>query len=118
MACYYCYWGWPKVIADIYNKALKKLEGDELPLNYGPAHIVWDDENFDQAEWCLENFDKYTEGFSEDELAIVKESLLELSNVPMEIREYIPDDYDDEHPENYPPAKEMEFVKILEFSYA
>ena len=65
--CWYCYWGWPKQIAEIYKKALKELDGYSAPLHFGPAHIVWDDENFDSGEWCLEHFDDYKGDYSEEE---------------------------------------------------
>jgi hypothetical protein len=48
--CWFCYWGWPKPVADIYLKALAKLDGYDSPLHFGPAHIIWDDENFDRAD--------------------------------------------------------------------
>lgn len=80
------YRGWPKPVADIYQKALQALDGYESPLHYGPAHIVWDDENFDSAEWCLENFDKYKGDYSDADLAIVKKSLEELVALPLETR--------------------------------
>lgn len=109
--CWYCYWGWPKIIADIYDHALSELDNYSDPLHFGPAHIVWEDENFDQAEWCLENFDKYKGGFTEKELTIVKQSLEELSKVPINLRDIVPDDYDLEYPENFPPPKDVKMVK-------
>ena len=33
-------WGWPKAVADIYDKALSDLQGEMSPLHYGPAHII------------------------------------------------------------------------------
>jgi hypothetical protein len=116
MLCWFCYWGWPKVIDDIYQQALSKLDGDEKPLCFGPAHVVWEDENFDSAEWCLENFDKYSQGHSEQELAVVKWSLEELAKVPMSTRtvarEYndAVDADQDVHPKDYPPPKGMEMA--------
>lgn len=110
--CWYCYWGWPKPVADIYKKALDKLDGDDTPLLYGPAHIVWEDENFDSAEWCLEHFYEYKHGYNYFELEIVKQSLKELKDLPLEIREIVPEDYDEEHPELFPPPSNMEMIKI------
>lgn len=91
---------WPKKIQDIYNEALRRLgsNGDdskETPLHFGPAHIVWEDSNFGSAEWCLENFDRYTDGFTKEEMDIVKWSLQELAKLPIEEREIEPDDNDD-----------------------
>ena len=76
------YHEWPKEIADIYKKALEKLDGDIMPLNFGPAHIVWADDNFDAAEWCLEHFDEYAGEHTAAELKIVKWSLTELIKIP------------------------------------
>lgn len=90
---------WPKEIQDIYSEALRRLgsNGDdskETSLHFGPAHIVWEDGNFDSAEWCLENFDRYTDRFTKEEMDIVKWSLQELVKLPLEIREI--DYYEDE----------------------
>jgi len=109
--CWYCHWGWPKVVADIYDKALSELDGYDSPLHFGPAHIVWEDENFDSAEWCLEHFDEYTGDYSLEDLAIVKRSLEELAAVPVNDRCVEPDDYDDEHPALFPPPKGVEMVR-------
>lgn len=110
--CWYCHWGWAKPVAEIYKRALDDLGGDSTPLHYGPAHVVWDDENFDLAQGCLDDFEKYGAGFSERELAIVRRSLEELASLPMEERDIWPDDYDGIHPENYPPS--VETVKVWE----
>ena len=111
--CWYCYWGWPKIVAKIYQRALTKLEGDESPLHYGPAHIVWSDENFDSAEWCLEHFDDYKSDYSDSDLMIVRESLEELAKLPLDIRCIQPEDYDGEHPELYLPPKDIEMIEGL-----
>ena len=113
MICWYCYWGWAKAVADIYAKALEALGGDNSALNYGPAHIVWDDENFDSAEWCLEHFDEYRFDHSDEDLEIVKQSLIELAAIPMEDRCIEPDDYDEMHPELFPPADGVEVVQPI-----
>jgi hypothetical protein len=83
-ACWFCYWGWPKQIADIYDEAVELL-GDYLLLEYGPAHIVWGDENFDSAQWCLDHFEDYDRDYwerTQDELDIIKWSLIELLKLP------------------------------------
>ncbi len=108
--CWYCYWGWPEPIADIYKKALRKLNGANDVLHYGPAHIVWEDESFGSAKWCLENFKKGD--LSERELDVVRWSLQELIKLPANILNTCPDDYDDEHPELYPPPNGMKMVQI------
>ncbi len=109
--CWSCYWGWPKPVADIYDKALIELDGDESPLHYGPGHVVWADENFDHAEWCLENFDRYRGDYSESDLGIVKQSLVELSELPIDTRCIVPDDYDGKNPKLFPPPKNVEVVR-------
>ena len=108
--CWYCYWGWAKPVAEIYTAALEALGGDSDPLHFGPAHIVWEDENWDSARWCLDNFEKYPGDNSAEELAIVRWSLEELEKLPIEQREIEPEDYDGQHPERYPPT--VEVVKV------
>lgn len=105
--CWYCYWGWSKPVMDIYKKALKNLGRDNHPLIYGPSHVVWADENFESAEWCLKHFDAYKNDCSVDELAIVYQSLIELTKLPLSVRCPKPDNYDEEHPELWPPKIEM-----------
>ena len=109
--CWYCHWGWPKLVADIYDKAVKALDGDKFPLSFGPSHIVWEDENFDAAERCLEHFDEWKGDFSLEDLEIVRTSLKELAAIPLHIRDCEPDDYDGENPGMYPPSKDMVMVK-------
>lgn len=91
---------WPKEIQDIYKEACRRLGSDgeypsNVPLHFGPAHIVWEDGNFDSAEWCLENFDRYTDRFTKEEMDVVKWSLQELVKLPLEVREVEIDDDDD-----------------------
>ncbi len=113
MICWYCYWGWPKPVADIYLKALGMLEGDDSPLKFGPSHAVWEDENFEMAKRRLSySRDKYKDRFTDEELAIVRWSLEELDKLPVELVDIWPDDYDGQHPENYPPPDDTEMVKV------
>jgi hypothetical protein len=108
--CWYCHWGVSKPVAEIYQEALRRLGGDDTPLLYGPAHIVWDDYNFHCADKCIEDFDLYKGDYGEEELAVVRWSLEELLKLPEEVREIEPDDYDTQHPESHPPT--VEVVKI------
>lgn len=105
--CWYCHWGWPATVRHIYKKAAEELKvigsGTE-PLNYGPGHVVWDDENFDSAEWCIEHFSEFDHDLSAAEREIVMRSLVELAKVPKEFRCTEPEDYDGEHPQVYPPG--------------
>ncbi len=113
MICWYCHWGWPKLVAEIYQRALKALDGQDSPLNYGPGHVVWADENFELAEVCLKEFENYSHqlDYSEHELLIARQSLEELSKLPLSVKCVEPEDYDGEHPELFPPAKGIEMVK-------
>lgn len=109
--CWYCHWGWSEPVAAIYEKALNDLEGEDSTLLYGPAHIVWADENWDQAQSCLDDWDELIESYSSDgmgpfkseDLEIVKRSLQELIALPQDQVEIEPDDYDGMNPKNYPP---------------
>jgi hypothetical protein len=114
MICWYCFWGWPKQVADIYCEALAALDGCDSLLLYGPGHIVWSDENWDSAQWCLDHFEEYwgSHDPTPEEKRIVRESLEKLLLVPEEIRMCEPDDYDGEHPENFPPPAGIEMVKL------
>lgn len=110
--CWYCYWGWAKPVAEIYKISVEMLGGDDSPLHYGPSHIVWADENWGSAEWCLKHFDEYKGDILAEDLRTIKWSLEELAKLPMEVREIVPDDYDDMHPENYPPAEGVKVEKV------
>lgn len=112
MICWYCHWGWAAPVAEIYRQAVYKLEENETPLHYGPAHIVWSDENWDSVDWCLEHFDENKGENSEADLAVVRWSLEELAKLPLDQIEIEPEDYDGENPEKYPPPPGVEVVKV------
>ena len=109
--CYWCHWGWPKPIRDIYDDCMTRV--GESPLLYGPSHIVWADENWDSAQWCLDHCAEYENDYSamsnDDVLAIVRESLERLLAVPHEFK-VEPGGYDgDKHdPADFPPPKHWE----------
>lgn len=122
MICWYCYWGWPKQVADIYLK-YADLIGDWAALDFGPGHIAWSDENFDDGsiQFCID----YESEFRMDEcfaagagvsqtkaLRLTVESLRELLAVPEDIRCCEPEGYDGEHPENFPPPDGIQMVRI------
>jgi hypothetical protein len=75
---------------------------------------VWEDENFDHAQWCLDNFEKYKGDFSDKELVIVRRSLEELAALPQSAWDVEPADYDGRNPDDYPPPEGVEMVKINE----
>lgn len=110
--CWYCHWGWPKRVSDIYDEAIQKLGGYDLPLICGPGHVVWGDQNWSSAEWCLEEFEKYARDLTAEQAAIVRWSLEELVKIPLAERDPAPDcDEAHDSPEKYPPADGVELVK-------
>ena len=115
MVCWWCHWGWPKQIRDIYDNALAELGGDDSALKDGPAHVVWCDENFDFAEWCLSVFDEWVKKnnngrFSDQQMDVVRQSLTELLSVP-DCHKCEPEGYDGENPADYPPPQDWVMVK-------
>ena len=105
--CYWCHWGWPKPIRDIYDGCVARV--GESPLLYGPAHIVWADENWESAQWCLDHFNEYKRDYTEDELKIVRESLEKLLVTPDEYKTE-PGGYNEckHDPANFPPPRHWE----------
>lgn len=115
MICYWCYWGWPKPIHNIYTRAVEKLGGSERALEFGPAHVVWADENWGSAQWCLDHFEDWEKDdndgrFDERELEVVKQSLVELLSVQDEYK-HPPEGFDDESPEKFPPPAHWEMKR-------
>lgn len=106
--CWYCHWGWSKPVKEIHDR-YQAIAGEEA-MHYGPAHIVWDDENFDRehVQWCLDHFDEHRSDHGDTEMQAVRESLVALLALPDHILNPEPADYDDEHPELFPPTVEME----------
>ena len=114
MLCWYCHWGWPIKVANIYKEALERLNDNESPLRYGPARVVWDDENFDLAENYLVKFNEWRNqyDYTDTQLDVVKWSLEELCKLSPEDYEY-PEDYDGDNPENYPPTFEVVIIQFV-----
>lgn len=113
--CWYCYWGWPEPVANIYKQALAKLGDYERPLHYGPSHIVWEDCNFENGniQYCLDNLQTHRNDCADEELAIVRWSLEELLKIPEEIRDPCPDGYDHNgDPAKFPPPGNIKMVKV------
>lgn len=117
MICYFCYWGWPRQIYDIYKEAVRRLRGDNTALRYGPAHVVWEDENFGCAKQCLDDIETYDGDLLKYELEVVRWSLEQLDKVPDEIKN-IADEYERAFEANekinikdYPPPKHLEMIK-------
>jgi hypothetical protein len=117
--CWYCYWGWPKQIEEIYRTAQKELEAiggsAECSLDYGPGHIVWADENFERehVQYCLNEARKadcwnYEE--TDAEKAIVIRSLEKMLELPDEVLDCVPPGFhedDSNLPETFPPTIEV-----------
>lgn len=111
MICYYCHWGWPREIAEIYIKAARLLNGDTDLLEYGPAHIVWCDENFDDdaVNWCLYK-DTLAYDLTKKQEGIIIQSLRDLLEVNHTKRQW-PDYFDvDDDPSKYPPPSDWDCV--------
>jgi hypothetical protein len=104
--CWYCYWGWAEQVADIHDRAEEEL--GESAVHYGPAHIVFADENFEDGhiEWCITECDKVEEyeNVDVDSAKRLKSYLEELLAVPEEVRCCCPEDYDGENPVLFPPT--------------
>lgn len=117
--CWYCYHGWPKQVAEIYLRSIKDI-GSSNPLLYGPSHIVWSDENFNDSaiESCIKFWEKENEAMRCDyrrSMPIIRRSLEELKSLPESVRCPEPPGWDDdedadEYPENYPPAVGVEMI--------
>lgn len=133
--CWICRWGWPKVCVDIYNRAVSDLEklyeedpdskvwfsfGAEGVMKFGPAHIVWEDHNFDSWQWCLEESEKNRAKYntiSDKEMEILRRSLRELGELDPDVRDYCgPDEYESQpgnwyhDVEQFPPPPSVELV--------
>lgn len=83
--CRHHHRSWPREVQAIYDRAFAEL-GNIDCMHFGPSHIVWEDANFEAAEWCLDHFSDYTDGYTEHELAIVRQSLVELTKIPLDER--------------------------------
>lgn len=84
--CWYCSHGWHPKVQEIHDR-YEAIAG-ESAMHYGPAHIVWDDENFERehVQWCLDEGMKTFGGdFTKDELDAVRASLVELLALPDDV---------------------------------
>lgn len=114
--CWYCHWGVPKPVSDIYYEALDRLNDDDSPLLYGPSHVVWEDFNLDDRniKRCIEYCDLYEGDYTKDELMIVKWSLQELLKIPESQRDIDPSVYDEDNTpyDELPPPTGVKMVRI------
>lgn len=111
--CWFCHWGWPKQVRDIYDRHVA-IAGDSAML-FGPAHVVWEDENFERAsvQSCLDAFDKYRrEDHSDEQHEAVRRSLHELLALSDDVLYPVPPAYetDDMRPEAHPPRADLVMV--------
>jgi len=106
--CWYCHWGWSRPVVEIYRRH-EDVAGEQA-MQFGPAHIVWSDENFDRnsVQWCLDHFDRHRSDHNGDELAAVRQSLVDLLALTDDVRDPCPSSYEGERPELFPPAIEMD----------
>ncbi len=77
---------WPREVAAIYKRCVDVVGVGAM--NYGPAHIVWDDGNFDSGsiQWCIDNAWKNRNELGDDAVAVVIQSLHDLASVSESIR--------------------------------
>lgn len=117
--CWYCYWGWPEQVSEIFE-GYKQFFGDnDGPLRWGPGHIVWEDENFGDSsiKFCIEEARKEIaarqEADKRSELENVLDSLEELLAVPLEIREPWAAGYEEsgQGPGKWPPREGIVLVR-------
>lgn len=125
--CWYCHWGWAAEVWQIYARAKADIDalgadvGGERAMHFGPAHVVWEDENWDSTAFCIGECDEWLAGrlpnhayagqFTPEVLAIIRRSLVELAALPEAVREPCPAGYDGERPERFPPPAGMTMVK-------
>ena len=78
-------YNYPKEISDIFYKAVDMLNGDDMPLLFGPSHIVWEDGNMmdEHIDFCL---DYNTGDLNLRQVQAVHWSLRELKKISTETR--------------------------------
>lgn len=123
--CWYCYWGWPKKIWEIYQRAERDIDdmlapspennwtspeqsvSGEYALEFGPAHCTWSDENFNgDHEWELENCNHPSfADWPPEVLERVRQSLRELAALPAELKSP-PKGYNGQDPAKFSPPPE------------
>jgi len=114
--CWYCKWGWPKPVADIYDKYVAL--GAFSAMHWGPSHSVWEDENFARhhVQSTIEDIDngQFCDGHSPEDIALVRSSMVELLALPDEVlnpgADYDAAD-DSALVEDFPPPDGMEMVR-------
>jgi len=81
---------WPPAVWAIYERHCRAIDqlgfNGELEMGYGPAHLVWDDENWRCIQFCLDECEGWTRReVSAEVLAIVRQSLLDLLQLGPEV---------------------------------
>ncbi len=81
-------------------------------LRFGPAHVVWEDENWDCIDFCIKECedDRFC-AWPEFAVRLVQYSLIDLKALGIENIEVCPEDYDGWNPANFPPPDGVEMVK-------
>ena len=117
VSSWFCFWGWPRPVADIYVRAVRKLNGDSYALRYGPSKMVWEGGHFSQAKLCLECWDvRSWGGLTESELEVVRTSLEELTQVDPDLlvppKDYCGRPRSVSAPALYPPRPDVTYVRM------
>lgn len=86
----------------VYRVSLEAVGGDADVLDYGPAHVVWADDNFEDEsiQFCLGECEtrrqEWLDKFGEAKLDAVRTSLELLLKIPEDERGDDPQDYGDD----------------------
>ena len=78
-----------KIYDDAFGMLLSKGETEQSAdscMHFGPAHVVWDDGNYDSAEWCIGHFTEFSDDLNDVQNQIVMWSLVELAKIPVDDR--------------------------------
>jgi hypothetical protein len=88
---------WAEPVKAIYREAVAEQGGDTYPLQSGPGHIAWADDNFSDEDigWCLAACESqkadFVARFGESSLAVARRALERLlHDVPEAIRDCDP----------------------------
>lgn len=124
--CYWCYWGWPVELADIHDESVERIEAILEPLrfnketfeevqteppsgfsalHFGPGHVLWEDENWDCADYCLKECDgEMVEGWVPAAVEVLRDSLRRVIALPDHLKRE-PEGYseDETDPKDFPP---------------
>jgi hypothetical protein len=104
--CYYCYWGVPEAVAQIYET----YDNGDGAIEYTCAHVVFGDWNLDDTtiKSCIESAKKEPDFYDNDKNLWHSDSIAameELLLIPEEERDIAEDGWNDEaYEKNIPPV--------------